>query len=261
MIEVVALIAFLLIVLPGIMFYIFQPKIVFAPQHYKRRLLFAEYPLRYQVVELIVDQNVRLEGIVHEPEGEAVSTVLYFGGKEQDSVSIISKFSMHYPDVRFIAFNYRGYGTSGSKPTEKRLHSDAMTIFNWSVSRYGDITLLGYSLGSNIAAFVATRKAAKKVILVGAFESVTSLMRETFVLLPNFIIRYKFNTLHYVKSISSPLYLYAAVEDQVVPIHQARRLKENVPNLSEYKEISGYNHGELLFSPELTEALQKVFKA
>ncbi|RLA71216.1 MAG: hypothetical protein DRG24_05785 [Epsilonproteobacteria bacterium] len=261
MIETVTFIAFLLIVLPGIIFYILQPKIVFSPQHYKRRLLFAEYPLRYQAVELIVDQNVRLEGIVYEPENEPSATVLFFGGKEQDSVSLIAKFSMHYPDLRFVAFNYRAYGTSGSKPTEKRLHSDAITIYNWTASRYGEITLLGYSLGSNIAAFIATRKAPQKVILVGAFESVTSLMRETFVLLPNFIIRYKFNTLHYVKSITVPLYLYAAIEDQVVPIHQARRLKENVPNLSKYKEISGYNHGELLFSPEMMEELSEVFKA
>ncbi|RLA68615.1 MAG: hypothetical protein DRG24_10005, partial [Epsilonproteobacteria bacterium] len=194
-------------------------------------------------------------------EGEVHSTVLYFGGKEQDSVSIISKFSIHYPQVRFIAFNYRAYGTSDSKPTEKRLHSDAISVFNWSHSRYGAITLLGYSLGSNIAAFVATRKIAEKVILVGAFESVGSLMRETFLLLPEFIIRYKFNTLYAIKSISAPLYLYAAVEDQVVPIHHARRLKENVPNLRTYKEISGYNHGELLFSSEMIEELNEVFKA
>ena len=260
MIETLAVLALILIIVPGILFYIFQSKIVFAPQHYKRRKLFAEYPQHYQACELIVDQNVRLEGMVYEPEKKAHSTVLYFGGKEQDSVSMISKLSLHFPEVRFIAFNYRGYGTSDSKPSEKRLHRDALTIYNWASSRYQDITLLGYSLGSNVAAYVATEKNPQKVILVGAFESVLSLVRKTFYPMPNFMVRYKFHTLDFVKRVSSPLYLYAAVDDQVVPIEQARVLKQQVKNLRKYKEFSGYNHGELLFSPEMTEELSRIMQ-
>lgn len=258
--ELVILGVVLLFIVPAVLFYLLQHKVIFSPKHYTSRQLFAEYPQRYHPVELMVAQRFRLEGIVYEPEEKALATVLYFGGKEQDSANLMGKFSVHYPNVRFISFNYRGYGISEGKPTEKRLHDDALAIYDWAYARYGEIGLAGYSLGSNVAAYVASRRRCPWVVLVAAFDSVVSLAKSKFALLPKWLIRYKFDTVNYVRNIKSPLYLYAAADDAIVPIAHSRLLKSNVLNLAEYKEFSGYNHGELLFSDEVTSELKKVFE-
>jgi pimeloyl-ACP methyl ester carboxylesterase len=258
--ELVILGVVLLFIVPAVLFYLLQHKVIFSPQHYTSRQLFAEYPQRYHAVVLMVAQRFRLEGIVYEPEKEALCTVLYFGGKEQDSASLVGKFSVHYPDVRVISFNYRGYGTSGGKPTEKSLHADALSAYDWACARYGQVGLAGYSLGSNVAAYVASRRSTPWVVLVAAFDSVVSLAKSKFALLPRWLIRYKLETVKYVKNIKSPLYLYAATDDTIVPISHSRHLKSNVLNLAEYKEFGGYNHGELLFSDEVTSELKKVFE-
>jgi pimeloyl-ACP methyl ester carboxylesterase len=258
--ELVILGVVLLFFVPAVLFYLLQQKVIFSPQHYTSRQLFAEYPQNYHPVELMVVQRYRLEGIVYEPENETLCTVLYFGGKEQDSANLVGKFSQYYPDVRFISFNYRGYGTSEGKPTEKGLHADALCVYDWAHARYGEVGLAGYSLGSNVAAYVASRRSTPWVVLVAAFDSVIALAKSKFALLPKWLVRYKFDTLGYVKNIESPLYLYAASEDTVVPIAHTRLLKANVLNLAEYKEFSGYNHGELLFSDEVTSELKKVFE-
>ena len=250
----------ILIVLPALLFYIFQEKIVFSPVHSKRRQLFAEHPKRYRVVELVVHENIRLEGLVYEPEEEAGRTVLYFGGKQQDSVTMVAKLSMHYPTVRFIAFNYRGYGTSQGKPTEERLYEDALRVYDWAQSRYEKVSLMGYSLGSNIASYVASRRGVQSVILVAAFDSALALARLKFALMPKALMRCRLDTMHHVKSIKAPVYLYAATDDTIVPIGQARKIKESVQNLSRYREIGGCDHAELLFSPEMTKELSEVFE-
>jgi len=250
----------MLIVLPALLFYIFQEKIIFSPVHSRRRQLFAEHPERYRAVELIVHENVRLEGIVYEPEGKTEKSVLYFGGKEQDSVTMVAKLSMHHPTVRFIAFNYRGYGTSHGKPTEKSLYADALKVYDWAQSRYEKVSLMGYSLGSNIASYVASRRKVESIILVAAFDSALAMARLKFSLMPKMLMRCRLDTIHHVKSIKAPLYLYAATDDTVVPIEQARKIKGSVQNLSRYREISGYDHAELLFSPEMTKELSEVFE-
>ena len=93
----------LLFVVPSLLVYFLQHKIIFAPHHHKRRGLFKEYPERYKPLELQVQKGVYLEGVVYEPETKANTTMLYFGGREQDSVTLVGKFSLHYPNVRIIA--------------------------------------------------------------------------------------------------------------------------------------------------------------
>ena len=58
-----------------------------------------------------------------------------------------------------IAFDYRGFGDSSrALPTEETLRIDALSMFNYIVSKGVDpsrIILVGHSLGSGIAADLA----------------------------------------------------------------------------------------------------------
>ena len=257
MTEILIIAAILLVAVPGILFYLLEHKFVFAPNYYPERSKMLEHAHDYQLQKMDVAPGIALEGIVYEPENPT-ATVLYFGGKEQDSVTLVGKFAQYYPDMRLIAFNYRGYGVSGGKPTQDAVLEDALKIYDWCVREYGDTTLFGYSLGSSVAAFVGAQRRVKKVVLVAAFDSVAALMKAKF-LVPHFIIRHHFDTVAFVQNILSPLYLYVTEDDRVVPISHARNLKNNVKNLAEYKEFSGYNHAEFLFSDELIKKLKEVF--
>lgn len=252
--------AIALFAVPGTLFYLLQHRLVFKPNYYPNRSLFVEHSHCYRLQKIDVAPSVTLEGVVYEPEGEAASTVLYFGGKEQDSVVLIGKFSLHYPQVRFIAFNYRGYGISGGVPTHDTLYSDALQIYDWVRETYGDAGVLGYSLGSSVAAFVGAERAPRWVVLVSAFSSVERLIKERLPAIPRILIRRRFDTLASVKKMVAPLYLYASRDDTVVPFAHSLELKANARNLARYKEFSGYNHANLLFSETLEAELEKVFQ-
>ena len=258
--ELIILGLILLFGIPSVLVYLLQHKIIFKPYHHKRRGLFREYPERYRSLELQVEKGLFLEGIVYEPEVEATSTMLYFGGREQDSVTLVGKFSLHYPNVRIIAYNYRAYGKSGGEPSEAAYQGDALKVYDDVVKHFGEVHLLGYSLGSNVAVHVSVRRKPKHLILVAPFESVAALSRAKKLPVPNFIVKHRFATINEIDKVQTPFYMFATIDDGFVPIKQPRKLKERAKEamLIDYKEFQGYNHAQLLFSDEVCEAIQKV---
>ena len=258
--ELVLLGLLLLFVIPSVLVYRLQHRIIFAPQYYNRRRLFAEFPDLYRPLELQVEKGIVLEGVVYEPEESATTTMLYFGGREQDSVTLIGKLSLHYPGVRIVAFNYRAYGKSGGEPSEAAYHGDALKIYDYVAGHYADPVVLGYSLGSNIAVHTAARRSPKELILVAAFESVQALSRAKRKPVPRIFIKHRFETIREIGSVTVPFRLFVTKDDGFVPVAQPRRLKAKAKEgmLVDYKEYEGYNHAQLLFSEEVTKEIAEV---
>lgn len=237
--------------------YWFEEKMLFSPVYYRDEDILHRYPSSFKYIELGVESAVHLEGMVYEPKSGFEQTVVYFGGKEQDSVGLLIKLAQYYPQTRFVAFNYRGYGKSMGKPSEEKLYSDALDIYDYVVKTYGVDGVLAYSLGTSVASYLATKREFPWLVLIGAFDSIKELARHHYKVHLSFLARHHFNTLDHVQKISAPLYLFVSVDDVIVPISNARNLRENVKNLQVYKEFSGYNHDEILFCDEVVDALKK----
>ena len=243
---VIAVIAGLILLLAAVG-YLAWPRLVFAPVYYAKRDAFHLHPERFKPLQLVRDQNVVLEGVVYAPE-EPACTVLYFGGKEQDSVALVGKLSERFPSWRIAAFNYRGYGLSGGTPTERALLEDAVYIADYIKERYGATVVMGYSLGASVAAFTASRRPVKALVLVAPFYDVLSLARKRVPGLPKWLIRCRFETARYLRGVNAPVGIFASRDDTLVPIEQSLALKAKAENLAMYKEYSGYNHAEILGS-------------
>jgi len=251
----------LFIIFNLLIFWEVEKKIVYSPTHYPKRSLFEQSPENYFMQHIEVDKNIFLEGVIYEPEEGAKETLFYFGGKEQDSVSMVSKLSITYTDVRIIAFNYRAYGKSHGKPSQKKIFQDALYIYDMMSDRYTKLSIMGYSLGSSVASFVASQRAPKRLILISAFDSVVAFAQKKYPLIPKAAFKNPFRSDLYVQEVSAPTYLYVTVDDTIVDIDQARILHKNINHLVEYKEYSGYNHSSLLMSDEVVEKVKGILSA
>ena len=98
----------------------------------------------------------------------------------------------------------------------------------------------------------------KNLFLIGAFESVFSLFRAKAPLLPSFLIRYRFDTALHVSVVEAKSYLLSSKDDEIVPIENFYNLKKRIKNLVEYKELTSYNHDEILFSQETQDLVKRV---
>ncbi|WP_457743765.1 alpha/beta hydrolase [Sulfurimonas sp.] len=236
-------------------FYQWQYFMIFSPTYIKERTL----TKNCELLSIKTDDGVELEGVIYEPLN-AVNTLLVFVGRSHDAVALINKLSLVYPKVRVVAFNYRGYGKSGGVVNEKNIFEDALKIAQLVQKHYGDFYLLGFSLGSSVAAFVVSKREVKALFLIGAFDSIASLSKEKY---PRFcclqkLLRYKFTTIDYVKDIDVPTFLFSSIDDETVYIKNARKLRDSIKNLVEYVELEGVTHKEILWDERVIKKINKV---
>jgi len=223
-------------------FYQWQFFTVFAPRYYRSSELLDEF----EILSVTTEDGVELEGIIYEPKNPH-ATLLFFAGKGNDCVGVIEKMAPFYPTIRLIAFNYRSYGRSGGRVNEKNMLDDSVMIAQVIQKNYGDFYILGFSLGSSVASFVASQVSSKGVFLVGAFDSIPSLAKKKYRFVPSKLIKYSFETKKFVTQIDAKTYLFVSKDDQVTYIQNARELKKHIKNLVFYVEFDGLAHKELLW--------------
>jgi pimeloyl-ACP methyl ester carboxylesterase len=181
---------------------------------------------------------------------------LYFGGRGQDSVGLLPKLSEVFFDVRVITFNYRGYGKSQGEPSEQKLYDDALEIYKKVYKHYGDVVVLGFSLGSSIASYLASKTDIKKLFIVGAFSSLNDLIKDKYGFRFPFL-KYGFYTCKYLQESDAKVYIFVSKDDNVVPFNDSFRLENCPKNLERFVVVSGVNHIELLWHKDVIKEIKK----
>jgi len=225
-----------------IAFYQWQHFMIFTPTGYHKDVLGDKFTM----LSIMTNDKVELEGVVYEPQ-EAHNTLLFFAGRNHDSVVLIKRLSEVFPQVRIITFNYRSYGGSGGLINEKNILQDGLKIADIVKKNYGDFYVLGFSLGSSVASFVASKRSVIGVFLVGAFDSIKNLAKEKYGINFSLLLRYKFDNIKFVKEIDAPTYIFVSTSDTTTYIKNARELKKYVKNLKVYIELDNVHHKEILW--------------
>jgi pimeloyl-ACP methyl ester carboxylesterase len=233
-------------------FYQWQYFVVFSPTYFRE----GEFSSSCEILSITTDDGVELEGVVCE-KSNAKKTILFFGGKEHDSVGLIDRLASSFKDSRIITFNNRSYGRSAGVASEKNILNDAFKIAQIVQKNYGDFYLVGFSIGASVAASVASRHKTLGVFLIGSFDSIPSMAKAKYGVAPSWMLRYKFDNIKFVKNIEAPTYLFASKGDEVVGIKNARNLKNSVKELAYYKEFNDLTHKELLWNEEVISKINE----
>jgi len=236
-------------------FYQWQYFMIFRPTYIKERRLCENCSM----LSVKTDDSVELEGAIYEPQNPK-STLLMFVGRSHDAVALINRLSNVYPKSRVITFNYRGYGKSSGFANEKNILQDGLKIAQLVQKNYGDFCLLGFSLGSSVAAYVASKHKVSALFLIGAFDSIGELIRHKYKKISYIakLVRYKFQTIHYMKNVEADTYLFISRDDGLIPIQNARNLKKHIKNLVYYEEFDGLSHKELLWDLRVINKINEV---
>ena len=106
--------------------------------------------------------------------------VLYFHGRGGNLDDRWGKFSREFTrrGYDFFIMDYRGFGKSTGKLTEKALCSDATKCYEYLQDIYPEsqIVVYGRSLGTGIATFVASHKNPKMLVLESPYFSILDLI-------------------------------------------------------------------------------------
>jgi fermentation-respiration switch protein FrsA (DUF1100 family) len=175
--------------------------------------------------------------------------VLYFGGNaEEVSWMLDARAAFGGWDLALV--NYRGYGSSGGKPSEKRLFEDALAVYDQIAARPDidarRIVALGRSLGSGVATYLASARPLAGVVLIAPYDSITAVAQRHYPFLPvRLLLGNRYDSLARAPLIRTPLLVITGEHDQVIPAVHSKRLYEAWAGAKRSVKIPRADHNDL----------------
>ncbi len=149
-------------------------------------------------------------------------------------------------------FDYRGYGNSQGKPSEKGTYLDAQAAYEYLLSEKSidpaNLIIFGRSLGGAVAANLATKRNHKVLILESTFTSIPDIASSLYPIFPvRLLNRIKYDTINCIRQLDTPLLLVHSTEDDRIPFSHSEKLFEAADQPKELLRIRGnHNDGFLL---------------
>ncbi len=173
--------------------------------------------------------------------------LLYFGGNAESMLGSAPELAAALADYSIYAVNYRGYGNSSGSPSEAALYSDAQYIFDRLAGRHETVTVMGRSLGSGVASFLAVKRKIHSLVLVTPFDSIRHLAQDRFPLYPmSLLLRDSYDSVNRAPAISAPTLVILAQDDRVIPLRYSMLLIEALPPKKvQVKTLAGRGHNDL----------------
>jgi hypothetical protein len=179
----------------------------------------------------------------------ARARMLYFhgnGGNLSNWSPILAGVARHGFVV--LAIDYRGYGLSTGRPTERGLYRDvdAAVTVPWTDAE-GRLPLIywGRSLGGAMAAYAAAVRQPDGVIVEAGFPSARAVTRSSPVLaVLSLFASYRFPAGEYLNKANAPVLMLHGDRDRVIPFALGRELFEQVTAAKAFVTIPGGDHND-----------------
>jgi pimeloyl-ACP methyl ester carboxylesterase len=153
--------------------------------------------------------------------------VIYFGGNAESIQHMRGHLAAWVPDHSHYLLAYRGYGASEGRPEEDLLFADALALYDHVASEPGreTISVIGRSLGSGVASYVASQRPVHRLVLVTPFDSLAGVASHHYPWLPaNRLIRDRYDSARHLADHRGPVMIVRAGRDQVIPADSTERL-------------------------------------
>lgn len=182
--------------------------------------------------------------------------VLYFGGNGEDVSSSVAPLMAAFPGREIVMLHYRGYGGSGGQPNEADIALDAQGLFDEVHARHPDVVVIGRSLGSGVAARLASVRPASKLVLVTPYDSIVGIAQRQFPIFPvSWLLIDKYETWRYVPKIKAPVLILRAEHDELIPAASTEALRARFPAGQVTTVVVPADHNSILDEPQYVSAL------
>jgi len=183
--------------------------------------------------------------------------VVYFGGNAENVAHNVTQFARLFPDKTVYLVNYRGYGASTGSPTEAALFADAQALFDRFRATHAGVSVVGRSLGSGVAVYLAATRSPDRVVLVTPYDSIADLAQSSFPLFPvSALLKDRFESVDYAGDATVPVLLLIAERDEVIPRSSSQNLAAAIDSsLITVNIIGDATHNTIQDFAEYTDAL------
>jgi pimeloyl-ACP methyl ester carboxylesterase len=217
-------------------------------------------------LDLATGDGHRLHGVHIVPPAPGMRPVILgFSGNAWNAEDAAMFLADLYPDADVVAFHYRGYRPSTGTASAAALLQDAPLIHDYVNRRFAGrpIVAVGFSIGSGVAAHLASRRPLTGLVLVTPFDSLTEVGRGHYPWLPvGPLLRHRIDPAGDMQSSRVPTAIIVAGRDTLIPPRRAQALAKKVPKLVYERTIEEAGHNDIYQHPQfrtaMAEALERV---
>ena len=239
--------------------FLFQSRILFYPAR-----LAADYTFNFTlpVEELYISygNGKKVHALLFKPENP-LGRILYIHGNRGalDTWGATAQELAKKLNCEVLIFDYPGFGKSGGAlaRNEVAMFESAAAAFRELSGREPalPVILYGRSLGSGVAAHLATRYPIRGLILETPYLSIVAMGARFFPFFPAFFVRYNINSQKNIKNLKIPILILHGTKDETVPYAQGSQLaKENAA--AEFVSFEGGRHNNLATYPQFWPRLE-----
>ncbi|UCD58426.1 MAG: alpha/beta hydrolase [Candidatus Hydrogenedentota bacterium] len=176
--------------------------------------------------------------------------VLWFHGNAGNIADRVENARLLFDrGLSLFMVDYRGYGKSEGRPSEKGIYADGQAAYDYLVSEGGivpeNMVIFGRSLGASVAVYVASGNRCAGVVLESAFTNMTEMARVHYSIFPGLgRLKHKFSCIDRISSIESPILFIHGDADELVPYQLGLRLFEAAAAEKGFYTIPGAHHND-----------------
>jgi len=128
-----------------------------------------------------------------------------------------------------LIIDYRGYGQSTGRTTEKGIYRDADAAWRYLIDDRGvvanDIVIFGRSLGASVASRLASEYQPLALIVESSFTSIPDIAEELYPWLPvRWLSRLSHATRDHVRNVRCPILIIHSRDDEIVPFRHGEAI-------------------------------------
>jgi len=212
-------------------------------------------------IHITTADGTELHGWYLRANGDEPSPLLIYFGGNAESIAHMLFEQNHFKGYSLLLMSYRGYGLSGGKPSEKALCNDALFLYDHFSSKSeidaSRILLMGRSLGSGVAVYLASKRSVERLVLISPYDSMIALAKEFYPWLPaTLLLKHPFDSLTLSPSIEAPLLAIVGSHDNIIAPQRSKVLVQAWGGKTKLVEIEGVGHNELGDQRQFWDAIE-----
>ena len=248
--SVVTFLCLVVYVVGAVALYAYQRKLLYFPS--------PEYAHEFDSLELHNEQEVLKVAVLNPGQSRAI---IYFGGNAESVIFKAEPFLENFPDHTIYLVNYRGYGGSTGTPTELGLYSDSLALYDRVSTSYESISLMGRSLGSGVATFLASQREVAHLALITPYDSIKNVAQARIPIYPaGLLIKDRYESAEKAKRVTARVLIVMAELDSVIPNSHSIKLSEAFQEEQvSIINIKGADHNNISLDLEYYSSLKRFF--
>lgn len=207
----------------------------------------------------------KINGWFYEAFGENAPTVLYFYGNYETASTRLLNLSQNYSasafdGCNFAVFDYPAYGNSEGRCTDSSILQFSLDVYDELIKRTDNIIVLGYSVGTGPACYLASQRDVRALILYAPYADGSDLYNNVIDIFHGpleKLVAFDVNSKEYAASVTSPTLILASEKDELIPLASSTELIDKFAGKCEYVRAEGITHNQFLLSDFVREETEK----